>query len=118
MADHDFRSNDSTPLTARKCVPCEGGVPTLTAEQVAEYIGDIPEWSATEDVSKLYRSFEFKSFDEAMEFVNKVADVAREEDHHPDMYIYYSKVDLELSTHAIGGLSENDFIVAAKVDAL
>jgi len=109
---------ESHGLRTKKCKPCEGGVLPLSPEEVKHYLSEVPEWEATEDVGKIYRSFKFKNFREAVAFVNRIAELAEEEDHHPDISIYYSKVDLELSTHAINGLSENDFILAAKIDAL
>lgn len=82
------------------------------AQKLMAEIG--PGWELKED--KIERKFEFKDFKEAMAFVNKVADIAESEGHHPDIEIKYNKVEIELSTHAIDGLSENDFIVAAKID--
>ncbi|HEY4479304.1 MAG TPA: 4a-hydroxytetrahydrobiopterin dehydratase, partial [Candidatus Paceibacterota bacterium] len=77
----------------------------------------VPGWNLSEDGKKISKEFKFKDFIGAINFVERVADVAEMEDHHPDIHVYYNKVVLELWTHAIGGLSENDFIVAAKVDA-
>ena len=111
-------------LMQKKCVPCEGGVPPLTAEQINDFLPQTPEWlvlsvvEGEKEVKKIRRVFVLKDFKNAMKFVNKVADVANTEDHHPNITINYKKVKLELWTHAIGGLSENDFIVAAKINAL
>ena len=105
-------------LHTRRCVSCEGGAEALRPEEVKKYISEVPEWHADPDAAKIARNFKFKNFTEAMAFLNRVAAIAEEENHHPDMHAYYNKVTLELSTHAIGGLSENDFIVAAKIDAL
>lgn len=103
------------PLLQKKCKPCEGGVPTLTPEEVQRELSRLnPDWKVVGN--KIARSFTFKNFAEAMKFVNRVAELAEEEGHHPDLQIHYNKVEVELSTHAIGGLSENDFIVAAKMD--
>jgi len=99
----------------KHCIPCEAGTPPLDASAVTERARQIPEWSVVEN-KKLLREFKFKDFVEAMKFVNAVADVANAEGHHPDVYIFYNLVRLELSTHAIGGLSDNDFILAAKAD--
>lgn len=108
-----------TDLVNKKCVPCEGGVPPFTPEQVKEYKPQIADaWEVVEDGKKLKRKFKFKDFKEAMTFVNKVAVVAEEEQHHPDIKIFYSIVEITLWTHAIMGLSENDFIMAAKIDQL
>ncbi|HVW67138.1 MAG TPA: 4a-hydroxytetrahydrobiopterin dehydratase [Candidatus Peribacteraceae bacterium] len=105
-------------LTHKKCVPCEGGVPTLTPEEVEKFIGEVPEWNVNEEATQIYRTFKFRDFVQAMIFVNAVAQLAEDEGHHPDFQINYGKVTLTLWTHAIGGLSENDFILAAKIDQL
>ena len=106
-------------LTSKKCVPCEGGMPPLEKSKVDELHKEVPEWALSDDSKKIFRDFEFKNFVDAMAFVNKVADVAESEGHKPDILIYsWNKVKIELWTHAIGGLSENDFIMAAKIDAL
>ncbi len=103
-------------LTHKKCVPCEGGVDPLTQEEAAPYYEQVKSWTMHD--KSLEKHFKFKDFKEAMIFVNKVAEIAEGEGHHPDIYIYYNKVKLELTTHAIGGLSINDFIIASKVDQL
>ena len=109
-------------LTKKHCVPCEGGTAPLTKKEAEVMMQNVPGWRLMQDAKKgqlsIGRDFEFKDFKEAMAFVNKVADVANAEDHHPDIYIFYNVVKLQLSTHAIGGLSENDFIVAAKTNKL
>lgn len=105
-------------LVNKKCVPCEGGIPPFTPQQVKEYLVQISaDWTPIED-KRLERKFKFKDFKEAMEFVNKVAVIAEEEQHHPDIKIFYSLVTITLWTHAISGLSENDFIMAAKIDKI
>jgi 4a-hydroxytetrahydrobiopterin dehydratase len=103
-------------LTAKKCVPCEGGVPRLGPEEIARLAPQVPSWSVSEDHRKLSRRFTFDDFKAAMAFVNRVADLAEEEQHHPDFTVRYSVVDVVVYTHAISGLSENDFILAAKLD--
>ncbi len=107
-----------TPLANRKCVPCRGGVPTLTAAEAEKFRHETPGWSLEENAKRLTRRFEFADFRKAIEFVNRVADVAEEQGHHPDIAIHYNKVDLVLWTHKIGGLHENDFILAARIDRL
>lgn len=102
----------------KKCIPCEGGILPLKIIQVKEYIKEIPNWKITEDKKKIMREFKFKNFKEAMVFVNKVAELSEKENHHPDFYISYNKVILELWTHKINGLSENDFILASKIDKI
>lgn len=114
-------------LTQKHCIPCESGDPPLSEQEEDEMLKSIRQaqddkgsgWMLLRDQEhKLRRQFTFKTFKEAMEFVNKVADVAEGEAHHPDIYIFYNKVQLDLFTHAVGGLSENDFILAAKIDRL
>lgn len=105
-------------FAAKKCVPCEGGVPVLTPKQVANFLTEIPGWEADAASRKITRKWKFKDFRKAMAFVNKVAELAEAEGHHPDIHVSYSRVTLELFTHAVGGLSENDFILAAKINAL
>ncbi|MBI4137360.1 4a-hydroxytetrahydrobiopterin dehydratase [Candidatus Roizmanbacteria bacterium] len=105
-------------LTKKHCEPCEGGVEPFKPEEIEKYntVLTIP-WDVV-DQKKIKREFKFKNFKEAMVFVNRVAELAESEGHHPDIYIFYNKVRLELWTHAIGGLSINDFIMAAKVEKL
>jgi 4a-hydroxytetrahydrobiopterin dehydratase len=105
-------------LLNKKCIPCEGGTRPLTAEQIAEFLPQISKWEVLKN-KEVRRTFLFNNFSEAMDFVNKVADLAEQEGHHPNIYVHdWNKVTIELSTHAIGGLSENDFILAAKIDTL
>ncbi len=103
-------------LRAKRCLPCEGAVPKLDAAAVARLLPEVPKWEAHDD--KLHRRFVFKDFLEAMRFVNRMADVAEAEGHHSDFTVHYRQVDVVIWTHAVGGLSENDFILAAKIDAL
>jgi 4a-hydroxytetrahydrobiopterin dehydratase len=103
-----------TALTEQKCRPCQAGEPPLSAAEAKELAREAPAWSLTEKA--IEREFKFKDFREAMGFVNKVADIAEDEGHHPDIRISWNRVKLTLTTHKIGGLSRNDFIVAAKVD--
>jgi 4a-hydroxytetrahydrobiopterin dehydratase len=105
-------------LAGKKCVPCEGGIPPLTEDQVMEYLTVVDKgWTVKENI-KIARTFHFVNFKHTMEFVNAVADLAEEEGHHPVMHVSYGSVEIELWTHAIDGLSENDFIVAAKIDRI
>lgn len=105
-------------LTNKKCKACEGGTPPLSEREVEEYVKELPEGWHILDNKKLTKEFLFKDFIRAMLFVDIVADVAESEGHHPDIHIHYNKVQIELMTHAIGGLSENDFIVAAKIEQI
>jgi 4a-hydroxytetrahydrobiopterin dehydratase len=103
-------------LAHRKCVPLQKGAPKLGTDRVRELLAELKGWQAQDD--KLTKTFKFKDFAAAMSFVGKVADVAEAEQHHPDFCVHYNRVDFTLTTHDVGGLSENDFIVAAKIDAL
>jgi 4a-hydroxytetrahydrobiopterin dehydratase len=105
-------------LLQKKCVPCEGGVAPLVQIEAEAFMKWVDAWTLAPDIKKISKEYKFNDFKDAMVFVNKVADVANAENHHPDIYIYYNKVKLELTTHAINGLSQNDFIVAAKADAV
>ncbi len=105
-------------LVNKKCVPCEGGTKPMTKEESQKYIAEALGWNMTEDGKEIFKEFIRADFSDAMKFVNKIAVIAEEEGHHPDIHIFYNKVRIELSTHAIGGLSENDFIVAAKINAI
>ncbi|HLN22050.1 MAG TPA: 4a-hydroxytetrahydrobiopterin dehydratase [Bacteroidales bacterium] len=105
-------------LAQRKCIPCEGGIPNLSANEIAEIkMGISAEWQIIEN-RKLLRKFSFVNFKHTMAFVNEVARIAEEEGHHPVMHVNYGSVEIELWTHAINGLSENDFILAAKIDTI
>ncbi len=106
-------------FTKKHCVPCESGSPPLSNEKEDEMLMEVQSWLLIRDgTHKIRRQFKFKNFKEAIKFVNKAAEIAEEEGHHPDIYIFYNKVQLDLFTHAVGGLSENDFIMAAKINAL
>ena len=104
-------------LADKKCVPCEGGTPPLSEEKSRAYLSELGEGWALEE-GKLVRTFKFRRFVEAIAFVNRVAEIAEAEGHHPNITINYNRVRLELFTHAIKGLSENDFILAAKINQI
>jgi 4a-hydroxytetrahydrobiopterin dehydratase len=108
----------SGDLTKKKCVPCEGGDKPLLPDEYGAYLrSELTDWT---DVfkKKIEKEYKFKDFKEAMAFINKVGKIAEEEGHHPDIFLHnYRFVKLTLMTHAIGGLSENDFILATKIDA-
>lgn len=115
--NYTFNMTD-TNLTDQKCIPCEAGGVALNKEEVDHYAKDVPKWTVSFDYMKISQEFIFKDFLESMVFVNKVAALAEKEGHHPDMYVSYNKVILKLTTHAMKGLSINDFVVAAKIDKL
>ncbi|MDQ3008041.1 MAG: 4a-hydroxytetrahydrobiopterin dehydratase [bacterium] len=105
-------------LSTHQCVPCEGGVEPLTREEFSIYLEQLPEWKVIED-KVIEREFTLKNFAAAITFINKVAEIAESEGHHPDLQLHsYKKVKVILSTHAINGLSVNDFVMAVKIDAL
>lgn len=107
----------SNNLISKKCVPCEGGMPHLMAEEIETLRKQVSEWEVI-DRHHLTRRFKFKNFAEALAFVNKVGALAEQEGHHPDIEFGWGYVTVKLFTHKIDGLSENDFIMAAKIDAL
>ena len=106
-------------LSAKKCVPCEGGVPPLTPDQAKLLRKQLHEdWRIADDSKSLRRSMKFRDFYRTMSFVNALAHIANTEDHHPDVEFGYDHCRITFATHSIDGLSENDFICAAKVDRL
>ncbi len=105
-------------LAEKKCVPCRGGIPPLGRPEAEKLGAQVPGWRVNDAADRISRKFSFKTFKAAMKFVNRVADLAEEEGHHPDFVIHYNEVELVLWTHKIGGLHENDFILAAKIDRL
>ena len=106
-------------LTQKNCKPCEGGVPPLTAAAAAALKAQLhADWRIGADGTRLERDFKFRDFYRTMSFVNAVAHIANGEDHHPDLEVGYDYCRVRYSTHAIGGLSENDFVCAAKIDRL
>lgn len=104
-------------LLEQKCVPCEGGVDPITkADSEAMLEFHVKDWILSNDAKSISKKFEFKNFSDALSFVNKVGAIAESEGHHPDIELGWGKVNITLTTHAIGGLSQNDFIVAAKIN--
>jgi 4a-hydroxytetrahydrobiopterin dehydratase len=106
-------------LTQKRCEPCEGGVPPLESGAAQQLMGALDAaWGLTDDGRSIVRLFEFAGYHRTISFVNAVAWIAESEGHHPDLEVRYGKVRVLYTTHAIGGLSENDFICAAKIDRL
>jgi len=106
-------------LIRQHCKPCEGGVPPLGRPEVQERLPAVPQWRLSDDGKRLRREWRVKDFATALDFFRRVGQLAEAEDHHPDLHLTgYRNVALELSTHAVGGLTENDFILAAKIDQL
>jgi len=104
-------------LENKKCVPCEGGIKSLKGDKLRLYIEQISNWQIIED-HHIIKKFKFPDFKKALDFVNKVGELAEQENHHPDILLGWGKVEITLFTHAIDGLSENDFIVAKKIDLI
>jgi 4a-hydroxytetrahydrobiopterin dehydratase len=112
-------SVSAAELTAKKCTACEGGTSPFTNEETAAHLPAVPEWKLSDDGKLIRRKYKFKDFVSALAFLQKVGELAEAEGHHPDLHLTgYRHVAVELTTHAIGGLSANDFIVAAKIDKL
>jgi 4a-hydroxytetrahydrobiopterin dehydratase len=105
-------------LQSIKCVGCEGGIPALTSSEVNELLAQVKDWQVSKDGKFISKRFEFKGFYKTMAFVNALAWIANQENHHPDMEVGYNYCVVKYTTHAIDGLSKNDFICAAKVDGL
>jgi 4a-hydroxytetrahydrobiopterin dehydratase len=103
-------------LARKKCIPCEGGVAPLKQDEVARLLKQIPGWEVAG--GKIAKTYSFTNYYQTMAFINAAAWISHREDHHPEMTVGYNKCRVEYITHAIGGLSENDFICAAKLDAL
>ena len=103
-------------LARKKCKPCEGGTPPLSVEEIESYLKKLPGWEYRE--GEIVKTYEFKNYYETMAFVNAIAWTSHREDHHPNLEVTYKRCRVRYSTHAIGGMSENDFICAAKIEAL
>lgn len=106
------------PLSEQHCVPCEGGVLPLARNEALKLAAEANGWDLSDDNKSISRTFVFKDFKESLAFMNSVGAIAEAENHHPDIHCWWNKVKLELSTHAIGGLSNNDFILAAKINGV
>lgn len=104
-------------LAEKHCVPCRGGVPPLQGEELEKMKAQLPAWQVA-DGHHLTRSYTFPDFKTALDFVNRVGAIAEEEGHHPDLYLAWGKVDVKTWTHKIDGLTESDFILAAKIENL
>ena len=104
-------------LASKNCVPCRGGVPPLAGKELDALAKQVPEWKVV-DGHHIVRLFKFANFVQALAFVNKVGELAEQQGHHPDILLAWGKAEITTWTHAINGLTESDFILAAKIDAL
>lgn len=124
LSDHAFGRlekvmySNGVTLRDKKCIPCEGGTMPLTIQRAQELMPEIQGWTLSPDARKISKDFTFRNFADALAFTIKVGACAEEEGHHPDILLKWGKVGIELSTHAIHGLSENDFILASKIDEI
>ena len=105
------------PLADRTCIPCKGGVPALKGEALNTLLTQVPGWDAPKE-HHLFRAFKFPDFKQALDFVNKVGAIAEEQQHHPDLLLTWGKVEITIYTHKIDGLTESDFVLAAKIDQI
>ena len=106
----------TSKLANKECVPCKGGTPPLPPDQVRTLLGELDGWTVEQEYH-LTRSFDFPDFAKALDFVNQVGEIAEQQQHHPDIYLAWGNVRVEVWTHKIRGLTESDFILAARVDA-
>ena len=108
-------------LANKKCVPCEGGIPSFKIDEIHKYLKKVDDWEVKEDKSKnfyLIKKFKFINFIESQNFINKVGEIAEKEQHHPDIAFGWGYADIKIFTHAIKGLVESDFILASKIDQI
>ena len=105
-------------LTTIRCVGCEGGIPPMTAQEIKEYLPQLKAWKVSADGKSISRDFSFNNFYKTMAFVNAIAWIANQENHHPDLELGYNYCHVKFITHAVKGLTQNDFICAAKINAL
>lgn len=107
-----------TDLTTIRCVGCEGGIPAMTKDEISALLPQIPQWKLSSDGKAILRKYSFKDFYQTMAFVNAIAWVANQENHHPDLEVGYNYCNIKFLTHAVNGITKNDFICAAKIDQL
>ena len=112
-----IKESKMTELSKKKCIPCQGGIPPLTEIEIKPLSEHVPEWSIVNN-HHLEREFLFPNFKEALDFTNKVGQISETENHHPDIYLAWGKVRIQIWTHKIDGLNESDFILASKIDQL
>lgn len=112
-------TTETDTLRHKHCVPCEGGIPALSSTEVSHLLESLLDWKLTADGKGIRREWMMKDFTSGLEFFREIGELAEHEGHHPDLHLTgYRKLAIEVSTHAVGGLTENDFILAAKIDEL
>ncbi len=104
-------------LAERQCVPCRGGVPPMESEEIGRFSSQLPEWQVVNE-HHLERNYRFQDFRETLDFVNRIGELAEEQGHHPDICFGWGKANVTIWTHKIDGLTESDFVLAAKIDKL
>ncbi len=109
---------DKFDLVSGKCEPCSGNTPKLTFEEISKYLSKLNEWTVNDNQEMIFKKFKFTNFNKALNFANKIGELADKEAHHPDLSIGYGYCLVMVHTHAIKGLSVNDFILAAKIDLI
>ena len=110
-----------TDLSEKKCIPCEGGIPSFDLSEIHKYLKKVDGWEVKTDDNKAYyliKNFKFEDFKKSQEFVNKIGDLAEVEGHHPDIWFGWGYAKIKIFTHAIKGLHESDFVLAAKIDKI
>lgn len=108
--------DQTSELAKMHCVPCEGGVPKLEPDAIWRHLAQVPGWELAGN--RIRKRYEFRDFVAAMKFVNAMADLAEQQGHHPDFTVHYNRVEVSVWTHAVDGLSQNDFVLAAKIDEI
>jgi len=113
-----FKDVTMTKLSSIRCVGCEGGIPALSSDEISQLLPQLNQWQVSDDAKSISKKFSFKDFYHTMAFVNAIAWIANQENHHPDMEVGYNYCHVKFMTHAVKGLTQNDFICAAKIDLL
>jgi 4a-hydroxytetrahydrobiopterin dehydratase len=117
MSNRDSEGGAMADLSERQCVPCRGGVPPLKGEEIQDLLGQLEGWEVVNE-HHLQRTYRFKDFRESLQFVDRVGELAEEQGHHPDICFGWGKADVTIWTHKIDGLTESDFVLAAKINKL
>ena len=105
-------------LTSKKCIPCSGGIPPMDDQQITKFLKSLGNNWQINNQKHLFKSFKFQNFIQAVEFTNKITEIAEKEGHHPDLHISWGECNVEIWTHKINGLTESDFYLAAKIDKI